>query len=170
MADMDLLFSRRSVRIFTARDVERPVIEKILAAAMSAPSACVKDPWQFYVIKNKEMLAKIADGLPNGKFLPDSAVGIIVCGDIAAAHGGELSYMLQDCSAAIENLLLAVTASGLGACWLGVHPRQERIDHIKSLLNLPDNIIPVSAIAVGYPEDVPSPRNRYNPDKVCWDD
>ncbi len=169
MTDIDLLFSRRSIRKFTTQDIERPVIEKILSAAMSAPSACAKDPWQFHVIKNKEMLTKIADGLPNGKFLPDSAVGIVVCGDIAAAHGEELSYMLQDCSAAIENLLLAVTASGLGACWLGVHPRQDRIDHIKSLLNLPDNIIPISAIAIGHPANTQPPRNRYNPEKVRWD-
>jgi nitroreductase len=168
MSKKDLFFSRRSVRAFTDAPISREQLQDLLSAAMSAPSACAKDPWRFHVITNKKLLAEIAEALPNGKFLAQAPAGILVCGDIAVAHGNELSYMLQDCSAAIENLLLAVTALELGACWLGVHPRSERIEYLKALFNLPENIIPLSVIALGHPQKVPAPRNRYNSEYVNW--
>lgn len=164
----ELFFARRSVRKFNSRTVSRETVEELLAAAMSAPSACAKDPWQFLVTAAPESLAKIAEGLPNGKFLATAPVGIVVCGDIESAHGTELSYMLQDCSAAIENLLLAAASLKLGACWLGVHPRQERIDYLRGLLRLPEHLIPVGVIALGYPVTEPEPRNRFNPEKARW--
>ena len=133
---------------------------------MAAPSAVAKDPWDFVVVRNRSMLAKIAAGLPNGKMLADAAVGIVVCGDLRRAHDGQLSYLLQDCSASIENLLLAASTLGLGACWLGVHPREERVSHIRSLLNIPAGVIPVSAIAIGWPAESPEPRTRYREQAV----
>lgn len=93
-------------------------------------------------------------------------VGIVVCGDLHRAHDGQLSYLLQDCSAAIENLLLAATALKLGACWLGVHPREERVTHIRSLLNIPSGIIPISVIAIGWPAESPETRTRYRQEAV----
>ena len=98
--------------------------------------------------------------------LRDAALGIVVCGDLQRAHDQQLSYMLQDCSAAIENLLVAASALGLGACWLGVHPREERVGHIRSLLHIPESVIPVSAIAVGWPAESREPRTRYREDAV----
>jgi nitroreductase len=98
--------------------------------------------------------------------LARTAVGIAVCGDLGAAHAGELSYLLQDCSAAIENLLLAAHALGLGACWLGVHPRQSRIDALTKILRLPEGVLPVSCIAVGWPDEQQSPRTRFLPTYV----
>jgi nitroreductase len=89
-----------------------------------------------------------------------------VCGDLGAAHAGELSYLLQDCSAAIENLLLAAHAQGLGACWLGVHPRQPRIEALTKILQLPDKIVPVSGIALGWPAEQQPPRTRFQPSYV----
>ena len=93
----------------------------------------------------------------------------MVCGDLQRAHDQQLSYLLQDCSAAIENLLLAATRLGLGACWLGVHPRQERVEHIRSLLNIPDRIIPVAAIALGWPAESQEPRTRYRDHAVHYE-
>ncbi len=158
---LDLLFSRRSIRSFRNADVSPETVHDILEAAMAAPSACAKDPWEFIVIRDKGMLKAVAEGLPNGKFLPDGQVGIVVCGDLDKAHGNELSYMLQDCSAAIENLLLAASALGVGTCWLGVHPRQDRVEHISKLLNLPENVLPICAIAMGYPETDITARTRF---------
>ena len=133
---------------------------------MSAPSAVAKDPWAFVVVRDSAMRTRIADGLPNGKMLSDAALGIVVCGDLHRAHDGQLSYMLQDCSAAIENILLAASTLGLGACWLGVHPREERVTHVQSLLGIPGGTIPVAVIAIGWPDETHPPRTRFRQDAV----
>ena len=130
---------------------------------MAAPSAVAKDPWRFVVIRNKETLRAIAAALPNGGMLATAPLGIIVCGDLDAAHDRQLSYLLQDCSAAIENLLLAAHALGLGACWLGVHPREDRMWKLEELLALPASIIPVACVALGHPGEKKEPRSQFNP-------
>ena len=121
---LSFIFGRRSIREYQDAPVSDELVTDLLRAAMAAPSACAKDPWRFVVVRKRATLNLIADALPNGKMLAHAPVGIAVCGDLGAAHAGELSYLLQDCSAAIENLLLAAHALGLGACWLGVHPRR----------------------------------------------
>lgn len=163
---LSAIFSRRSVRTYTTDEVNDSMITDILEAAMAAPSAVAKDPWEFIVVKDKSTLSKIADGLPNGKMLDNASAGIVVCGDIDKAHDHQESYMLQDCSAAIQNLLLAASSLGLGACWLGVHPRQERMVHMSRLFCLPDNIIPIAVVSIGVPSTVPTPRTRYKDTKV----
>lgn len=160
------LFSRRSVRVYQQRDVADDLVRDLLEAAMSAPSAVAKDPWAFVIVRDRGMLSRIADGLPNGAMLRDAAVGIVVCGDLQRAHDRQLSYLLQDCSAAIENLLVAANALGLGACWLGVHPREDRVRHIRSLLSVPEPVLPIAAIAIGWPAESPEPRTRYREDAV----
>jgi nitroreductase len=163
---LSFLFARRSIREYKRGDVEDDLVRDLLEAAMAAPSAVAKDPWHFVVVRDRGTLARIAEGLPNGKMIADAPVGIVVCGDLGRAHDGQLSYLLQDCSAAIENLLLAASTLGLGVCWLGVHPRQERIAHLCSVLNIPDRVIPVSAIAIGWPAESKQPRTRYREDAV----
>jgi nitroreductase len=168
-SEIAFIFSRRSVRKYQDREIPDTMITDILEAAMAAPSAVKRDPWHFIVIKNRETLRRIADLLPHGNMLAGAAAGIVVCGDINKAHDRLESYMLQDCSAAIENALLAASALGLGACWLGVHPREDRIRGLRHLFDLPENIVPVSGIALGYPGERPKARTRYNPDLVHWE-
>lgn len=158
---LQLLLARRSVRQYLADDIPDAVLRDLLEAAMAAPSACAKDPWEFIVVRRQATREAIAKALPNGAMLARAPLGIVVCGDLRRAHAGELSYLLQDCAAAIENLLLAAHACGLGACWLGVHPRQERVAHLRALFNLPEHVVPVSVIAVGWPAETPAPRSRY---------
>ena len=158
---LDLVFARRSIRHYQERDIPRSLIRDILEAAMAAPSAVCKDPWHFIVLRDKSTLASVAECLPNGKMFATGPVGLVVCGDLQQAHDGELSYLLQDCSAAIQNALLAASALGLGACWLGVCPRVDRITHIRRLFALPDHILPVACIALGWPEEEKAPRTRY---------
>jgi nitroreductase len=163
---LDPIFSRRSVRRYTEQPVSDEQVQDLLEAAMAAPSACARDPWEFIVLRDADLRAKVASFLPNGPMLAQAPLGFVVCGDLERAHAGELSFLLQDCSAAIENLLLAARALGLGGVWLGVHPRQDRIDSLRSLFGLPANILPVGGIAVGHPAETPAPRTRYNADRV----
>ena len=160
------LFNRRSIRAYTDEPVTEETVRDLLEAAMAAPSAVAKDPWHFYVVRDQAVRDEIADALPNGQMLRTAPVGIVVVGDIDKAHDNSLSYMLQDCSAAIENLLLAASMLELGACWLGIHPREDRIKRLKEIFDLPENMIPVSAIAIGHPAQSQPPRTRYNEDYV----
>ncbi|MBN2191985.1 MAG: nitroreductase family protein [Polyangiaceae bacterium] len=159
---LSLIFGRRSIRSYAPTPVPDEMVTALLRAAMAAPSACAKDPWRFVVLRSQTTRERIAGVLPNGKMLGKAPVGIAVLGDLSAAHGGELSYLLQDCSAAIQNLLLAAHALGLGACWLGVHPRQDRIQALTEILRLPESIVPVSCVALGYPAERKSSRTRFS--------
>ncbi len=164
---LQAIFARRSVRTYRpGEDVPASLIQDLLEAAMAAPSACAKDPWEFVIVQNPQTLTAIAEGLPNGKMLADAPLGIVVGGDMRRAHDGQLSYLLQDCSAAVENILLAASVLGLGACWLGVHPREERMAHIAELLGLPETVLPVAVIAVGWPTEAKPPRTRFQADCI----
>jgi nitroreductase len=163
------IFERRSIRVYAPGEVEEAVVQKLLSAAMAAPSASAKNPWHFVVIRNRQTLSRMSEALPYGQMLAKAALGIVVCGDLEAAHDRQLSYLLQDCSAAIENLLLSAHILGLGACWLGVHPRVERIKSIREILSLPDSIIPVAGVSLGYPGESKEPRATYNPNCVHFE-
>ena len=166
---LSFLFERRSIRIYTPGEVSEAQVQKLLAAAMAAPSAAAKYPCRFVVMRQRETLARIAAVLPYGQMLANAALGIAVCGDVEAAHDRQLSYLLQDCSAAIENLLLAAHILGFGACWLGVHPREERIKRIKEILSLPGSVIPVACISIGHPGESKEPHATYNRDWVHFE-
>ena len=163
---LDLIFGRRSIRVFRPGVVPEATVRLLLEAAMAAPSAVAKDPWHFIVVRSRETLSRLAGVLSNGSMLHGAGLAIAVCGDLEVAHDRQLSYLLQDCSAAIENLLLAAHAAELGACWLGVHPREERMRHLRELFGLPDSVLPVAVIALGWPGETKEPRNRYQPDHV----
>lgn len=163
---LEPIFERRSIRSYTDKDVGEELVQSLLEAAMAAPSAVARDPWRFVVVREDSRRRAIADLLPNGKMIAEAPVGIVVCGDLEAAHDQQLSFLLQDCAAAIENLLLAASMLELGACWLGVHPREERVNGLRQLLALPEGVIPVSAISVGWPAEHKEARTRYAKDLV----
>ena len=163
---LNLIYGRRSVRKYQLRPVGDELIHELLQAAMAAPSACCKDPWRFIVLKDADVRRQVAALLKNGGFLADAPAGIVVCGDLDKAHGGELSYLLQDCAAATENLLLAAYGLSLGGCWLGVHPRQDRVDGIRRLFGLGNRIVPVAVVALGWPAQDFEKRTRYRNEAV----
>ncbi len=164
--ELELIFSRRSIRKYQDKPVSEEMIADLLEAAMAAPSARAKDPWHFIVVQSRETLDRIAAILPFGKMLRQAPAAFIVCGDINKAHGQEESYLLQDLSAAVENILISANILGLGSCWLGVHPREDRQAGIRQLLGLPDHIIPMSGIAIGWPAEQPESRSRYQQERV----
>ncbi len=166
---LGFICGRRSIRVYAPGEISEQTVQQLLRAAMAAPSAVAKDPWRFIVIRNRQTLVRLAAALPNGQMLATAALGIAVCGELEAAHDQQLSYLLQDCSAAIENLLLGAHILGLGACWLGVHPREQRIKSLKEILSLPASVIPIACIAIGHPGEQKEPRTRFNADYVRFE-
>jgi nitroreductase len=167
--DLQFIFSRRSIRKYQDKEVGDQVINDLLEAAMAAPSAVKKDPWHFIVIRQRQTLDKMVAFMPNAQMLKQATAAFVVCGDITRAHDQQESYMLQDLSAAVENILLAANAMGIGTCWLGVHPRTDRMNNIRKLFKLPDNIIPMCGIAIGWPAEELKARTRFNPDVVHFE-
>lgn len=163
---LDWIFRRRSVRSFRPDAVPPEAVQDLLEAAMAAPSAAARDPWHFIVVRGAELRRRIADALPHGAMAARAPLVLVVLGDVERANDRQPSYLLQDVSAAIENLLLAAPALGLGAVWLGVHPRPDRMSALKALFKLPDSILPVAAIAIGYPAETPPPRTRFRAEAV----
>ena len=164
--NLGFILGRRSIRVYSPGEVNETVVMKLLEAAMAAPSAMTKDPWRFVVVKDKQTRLKLAALHPGAAMLSSAAMAIVVCGDLDAALERQLSYLLQDCSAAIENLLLAAHAQGLGACWVGIHPGEALIKRVKELLFLPASFVPVAVVSLGQPGEQPPQRTRYNPDYV----
>ena len=166
---LDLIFGRRSIRVYSPGEVSDAAVTQVLEAAMAAPSAMTKDPWRFVAVRDQQTLSKLATLHPGAAMLSAAAMAIVVCGDLDVALDRQLSYLLQDCSAAIENLLLAAHAQGLGACWVGIHPGEPLIKRVREMLSLPASIVPVAAISLGQPGEQPPPRTRYNADYVHRD-
>jgi len=163
---LSVIFGRRSVRIYSPGEISEADVQVLLEAAMAAPSAMTKDPWRFVVVRKPNILAKLAQVLPGGKMLSAAAAAILVCGDQEAAFEQQLSFLLQDCSACTENLLLAAHGLGLGACWVGIHPGEEAIRQVKQIFSLPSSIVPVAVVSLGLPGEQLEPRTRFKAEKV----
>ncbi|MDH4162910.1 MAG: nitroreductase family protein [Nitrospirota bacterium] len=166
MDTMEAIFSRRSIRVYTPKPVPGSLVTELLRAAMAAPSAGNEQPWHFIVITERELLDAIPKFHPYSAMLKHASVAILVCGDpTKEKHKG---YWVQDCSAATENLLLAATAKGLGAVWTGIYPTEDRVAGMRKLLNLPEHIIPLSLVPIGYPGELklPDHADRFDPGRV----
>ena len=161
---MKAILTRRSIRKYKPQAVPDEIITELLTAAMSAPSAGNEQPWEFVVINDRKLLDRIPEFHPYATMLKEAPVAILVCGDLKREkHKG---YWVQDCSAATENILIAVNEKKLGAVWLGIYPREERVAGLRKLLGIPENIVPFSLIAIGYPAEVKEPADRFDPVRV----
>jgi nitroreductase len=159
---IETILSRRSIRKYTSEPVDERDLKALLEAAMAAPSASNRKPWHFVVVTDRGTLDRLADSHGYGKMLHDAPLCIAVCGD---ANKSE-RFWVQDCSAATENLLLAATALGLGAVWLGVHPSRERVAAMKEILGIPEGVTPLNLISIGHPAEEKEPRTQYDEDRV----
>jgi len=164
---MDAVLKRRSIRRYTDKPVSDDEVNKLLEAAMSAPSAGNEQPWHFIIVKDKDKLMELSGFSPFATALKYAPLGVVVCGDLTLErHGG---FWAQDCSAAVENILIEAVYLGLGGVWLGVYPLKERIEYIKKQFGLSDNIMPFSVIPIGYPaRDMPFVK-RYRRDRVHFE-
>ena len=164
MDAFEALMTRRSVRAYTDEPVSDEQVKTILAAGMQAPSANNRQPWHFVVLRRRERLDALAEVLPFGKMLRQAPLGIVVCAD--AGLQPNAGYWAQDCAAATENILLACHALGLGAVWIGVYPREERVAALRELLSLPAAVTPLCAIAAGRPAERVGPVDRFRPERI----
>lgn len=164
MECIDAIMSRRSIRRYTGDPVTDHEVETVLRAAMAAPSAGNQRPWRFVVVRDAAHRAALVQATPYAGMVAEAPVAIVVCGDTQSEkHPG---YWVQDCSAAVENLLLAAHAIGLGAVWIGVHPVAERVEAVSRLCDLPEGVVPLAMIALGRPAEHKPAIDRYEPSWV----
>jgi len=160
MDTLQAIRSRRSIRSFTDQSIPPETIEALLRSAMAAPSAGNAQPWLFVVTEDRALLDRIAEIHPYASMAKEAPLSILVCGDPSVErHKG---FWVQDCSAAVQNLLLAAHASGLGAVWCGVHPNEAIVASIRGLFKIPEGISPLALLLIGHPNEAKSPADRFD--------
>lgn len=166
MDAMEAILTRRSVRKYDKKPISDQIVKELLEAAMSAPSAGNEQPWHFIMIDDPEILGKVPTFHSHAQMLKDASIAILVCSDMKLEkHKG---MWFQDCSAATENILIAVRAKELGSVWLGIFPREERIKGMRQLLNIPGHVMPFSLISIGYPAEKQGRVNRFNTSRIHY--
>lgn len=172
MEAINSIMSRRSVRKYSGKRISDSDLETILKAGQSGPSCVNSRDWAFFITRDKSVLSKIADANgPYSEMLKHASVGIVVCGDLSLAYSDAPDYWIIDASIAAQNIILAANALGIGSVWLGTYPQLERVNEIKSILNFPENIVPLAVISLGYPasDKTTEPRCLYEPEKVHFE-
>ena len=161
------IMTRTSIRAFTPDTISAELIDTLLRAGLAAPTARNLQPWHLVAVSRRETLDALADANPHGGMLHNAPLAIVVCGDMDKAMEGDgHDFWIQDCSAVTENILLAAHACGLGAVWTGAYPIQERCQSIASVLELPENLVPLATIVIGYPAEQPQPKDKYKPENI----
>ena len=167
---LECILTRTSVRQYDEnRTISRDTIETLLRAAMAAPTAVNRQPWAFVAIDNRQDLDSLAAVLPYARMLAKAPLAIVTCGDMSKIIDGETpdkGFWIQDVSAATENLLLAAHALGLGAVWTGVYPDADRVKAVQQRLGMPDSIIPLAVVPVGYPAGPQTPKDKWKTENV----
>jgi nitroreductase len=161
---LDAIRTRRSIRQFTDAPVTDEQVEMLLRAAMSSPSAHNQQPWRFVVVRDAERRARLAEATHYSSPVGRAPLGIVVLGDIRDTKAPD--FWVQDCSAAVENLLLAAHASGLGAVWIGVHPIEANERNVAAIIGTPEGVVPLCMIAVGVPAAPGPVVDRFKPEYV----
>lgn len=164
---INTILKRRSTRKYKPQKIDPDLFKTLLQAAMAAPSACNSQPWEFVIVTNEVIMTKFRKTLYAGDY--NAPAAIVVCGNPQIGNNSAAKhYWIQDCSAASENILLAATELGLGTVWIGVYPLQNVINTVSGILNLPDNVIPLCPIYLGYPAEEKTPRTQYDENRIYW--
>ncbi|MDF2819571.1 MAG: nitroreductase family protein [Clostridiales bacterium] len=164
---MDVILNRKSIRKYKDIKISDEIVEDLLKAGMAAPSAGNEQPWEYIVLRDKELMEKITKVHPYSQMLLNTDVAIVVCGDETKEK--YKGFWVQDCSASTQNILLTAEDKGLGAVWLGVYPIADRVKVIQEILNLPINVIPLSIIPVGYPDEERKAVDRFDKSRIHFD-
>ena len=167
MDTLDAILTRRSIRKYTDQAVPDELVSRLLQAAMAAPSAGNEQAWQFIVIRDRALLDAVPKFHPYAAMLKYASVAVLVCGDLTREKFK--GCWVQDCSAATQNLLLAATTMELGAVWTGVYPFEERVAGMRKLLDLPEQVIPLSLVPIGFPAEQPGKADRFDRSRIHRD-
>jgi nitroreductase len=163
---LEAIHTRRSIRKYTDQPVADELIDQILTAGMMAPSARNEQAWQFVVVRRPETLQALSQVSPYAGMVRHAQAAIVVCGDRQKETVASLDYWALDCSAATQNMLLAAHALGLGCVWVAVYPREERIAALRQVLPLPDHIVPLCLLPLGYPAETRGPVERFDKTRI----
>ncbi len=159
------LFERRSIRKYTDSPIGEKELERLLMAAMCAPSAGNQQTWEFIVLKDKNIMSDIAQFHPHAKMLSHAQLAIVVCAN-PERETRHVGYWAQDCSAATQNILIEAQHLNIGSVWVGIYPREDRVGYLRNLLNIPETIIPFSCVSLGYPAETKEPSNRFDKNRI----
>ena len=160
---MDAIFHRTSIRQYTAQPVSEEQITLLLRAAMAAPSACNQQPWEFYVVTDPAVIARLAEATPYTRPAGRAPVVIVPCMKTDCQLP---PYAAIDLSAATQNLLLEADSLGLGAVWMGIAPMTQRMKYVHDLLSMPETLDPFCLISVGHPAEERVQQDRYDESRV----
>lgn len=166
METIEALVTRRSVRKYKDQQIEKEKMEAILKSAMYAPSAMNLQAWHFIVIDDTHILNEIIKSIPHAELLKQTPAAILVCGDSAIEKNE--SWMIQNCSAAIQNILLAAHGLEIGSCWIAIHGIAEVVENVSKQFKLQENVVPISLITLGYPDETVTAEDRFNKEKVHY--
>ncbi len=161
---MEGLLTRRSVRKYRDEKVPAQDVEDIVKAGMFAPSARNQQAWEFIVADDKEHLQAVSEALPTARMAKDASFVIVLCADPKRMTSPD--YWIQDCAAAMENMLLACHAKGAGGVWIGTYPKEDREQALRGIFNIPADV-PVAAMLVGgYPADALPVADRFVKERI----
>lgn len=177
---MQNILTRKSVRSYNGDTIPAAVVEDLLRAAMAAPTGMDIRPWSFVVLTDKSQYETIFEGNGNMKKFMESGVVIVVCADTTVTRptrenpDGPAVTMpnpmwRDDIAAATENLLLAVEAHGLGACWTACYPFANTMAPVRKGLGLPDNVVPYAVVPIGYPAGENQPKDKWDTTRIHYD-
>lgn len=162
---MNAIFHRVSIRKYQEKPVEPEKIEKMLRAAMAAPSACNQQPWEYYVVTDKTKIQELSETSPYAGCAKNAPVVFVPC------YRKELRAPLYadiDMSASVENLLLEADTLGLGAVWMGISPVQERMEAVEKVLDIPETLSAFALVSCGYPAESRPQQERYDETRVHY--
>ncbi|MBM4328029.1 MAG: nitroreductase family protein [Deltaproteobacteria bacterium] len=163
MDAFEAILTRRSIRKYTSDPVSDETVTELLKAAMSAPTAG-NEPWHFVVIRDRATLNAVTTVHPHADMLKQAQVAISVCGDptVEILKG----RWILDCAAATENILIAANALGLGACWVGIYPEENRMRKLRELVRIPDHVVPLCMVSLGWPNRKKAPSARFREERI----
>ena len=165
---MNEIFKRVSIRKYEDKPVEQEKIEKVLRAAMAAPSAGNQQPWEFYVVTNKDTIKALLECSPYSGCAAAAPVVLVPCYRTEGLIFPALAQI--DMANATENALLEITSLDLGGVWLAVTPDEDRVEKVAKVLDLPANLVPFALVPFGYPAEERPQQDRYDEARIhCID-
>ena len=162
---MNSIFHRVSTRKYQEKQIEQEKVEQMLRAAMAAPSACNQQPWEFYVVTNKNTIKKLSEASPYAGCAEGAPLVFVPC---YKKEGIAPDYFEIDLSAAVENLLLEADELGLGAVWMGIAPDAGRMNAVREVLDIPQTLEPFALVPCGYPAETRPQQDRYEESRVHY--